>query len=341
MNLLLAFIAVLAAAVAAAQQPVPSHTPGAAPHQPARDVALVNRVPIRDDRLALAVNALLPLEAFHRSVGEEKIAAVRQTALNRLIDEELRYQDGVRRGIVVTPVEVDRRLAALTRQYGGPKSLAQAEQRSGVTRSQLRREVRRALTIEKTFARTVTARCQVRREEAAQFFRDNPDRFLQPEQLHVYAITIGVDPSSAAPRWAEAKAQADEVLASLRRGASFEEMARTHSTDPSKASGGDMGFVHRGSLNEDFEQATRDLPVGQASDVIRTLYGYHIVRVADIRAARRKTFSEVSADLQKDLSARKCTELGDAWTARLRAGAVVEIPGLSPAGESEAHGRTP
>ena len=206
---------------------------------------------------------------------------------------------------------------------------------------QLRQELRRALTITKAYARTVTATCQVGPEEAARFFQDNPDRFVLPEQLHIYAITIGVDPSSPATKWAEARARAEDVLDRLRRGASFETMARTYSTDPSRTNGGDMGFFHRGTLNDDFEKAARELKVGEPSDVIHTIYGYHIVRIADVRPPRRKTFDEVSAELQKDLTARRCTETENGWAARLRAGASVEIAGSSPKGAPVPRGPRP
>jgi peptidyl-prolyl cis-trans isomerase C len=323
-------VAVAAIGAAAAQQASPAHAPDAPRRPGVHDVARVNGVAITDDRLTIAVNALIPLESFHRNVSADKMAALQQKALDGLIDEELRHQDAVRQGITITTAQVDERLAELTRQYGGTRQLDEAERRNGVTMPQLKREIRRALTIQEAFARTVTATCQVGREEAAQFFRDNPDRFVRPEQVHIYAITIGVDPSSTAAKWAEAKARAEDVLGRIRRGASFEKMAQTYSTDPSNTKGGDMGYFHRGTLNDDFEKAASRLKIGQASDVIQTLYGYHIVRVADVRPSERKTFTDVSAELQKDLTARRCTEVENAWAARLRAHANVELVGASP-----------
>lgn len=321
-------ITLAAAGLSAAQQPVSAHTATTLRPVP-REVARVNGVAIKEDRLALAVNALMPMESFHRNVSADKMAALRQKAIDRLIDEELRYQDGVRRGIRVTPADVDGRIAELTAQYGGAQKLALAEQKSGVTVPQLRREITRALTIQQAFARTVTAQCQVTRDEAAKFFHDNPSRFVQPEQLHIFAITIGVDPSSTAARWAEAKSRAEDVLNRIQKGAKFEDLARTYSTDPSKKTGGDMGYFHRGTLNDDFEKAASQLKVGQSSEVIKTLYGFHIVRLGDIRAPRARTFAEVSAELRKDLTTRRCTEMETAWAAKLRAGATVDVTGLS------------
>jgi peptidyl-prolyl cis-trans isomerase C len=253
------------------------------------------------------------------------MAAVRQKALNQLIDEELEFQDGVRRGITVSAAEVNAGVREASRRYGGLRGFDNALRQTGASLPAARREIARTLTIKKTVARVVTAQCQVSRAEAASFFSANPDRFVEPEQLHIYAITIGVDPSSTAEQWSAAKARAEDVRRQLAAGAVFEDLARKYSTDPSKATGGDMGFVHRGSLSDRFEQIAKDLPHGQASDVVETLYGYHIVRVSEVRPPQPKTLAEVGATLQKDLTTTRCTETKDAWVARLRGAATIVL----------------
>ena len=148
---------------------------------------------------------------------------------------------------------------------------------------------------------------------------------MVPEQLHVYAITFGVDPGAPAAAWSDAKAKAGQVLGQIRSGAPFEEMARRHSTDKTRESGGDMGFVHRGSLTDEFEQALRDMKPGGVSPVIQTLYGFHIVRVASIRPPQQKALTEVAAGIRKDLTKQRCAETEAAWTARLRASAAIVL----------------
>jgi parvulin-like peptidyl-prolyl isomerase len=86
-----------------------------------------------------------------------------------------------------------------------------------------------------------------------------------------------------------------------------------------------MGFVHRGSLSDRFEQIAKDLPRGQISDVVETLYGYHIVRVSEVRPPRTLAFAEVRANIQKDLAAARCTDVRDAWVARLRRSATIVV----------------
>jgi len=318
--------------------------PSASGRPPASTVARVNGVPITGDRLQLAINALLPLESFHRQVKPEALAALRQKALQHLVDEELQYQDGVQRGFRVSAVEVEAGFVRLRNRYANARAYQEARRRSGVTLAILRREIRRALTISKVYDDTVTSKCQVGRDEAAAFFAANHGRFVVPEQVHLYTITIGVDPSSPARQWAGAKSRAEDVRRRLERGASFEAMARAYSTDPSRDKGGDLGFVHRGSLIDEVEQAARDLQPGEVSRVVQTLYGYHLIRVAEVRPSQQKSFAEVRVQVQQDLTAKRCAAMHDAWVAGLRAGAAV-VPGDATPGQdtrsARAQGRAP
>lgn len=84
-----------------------------------------------------------------------------------------------------------------------------------------------------------------------------------------------------------------------------------------------MGFFHRGSLTPQFETVAKELPVGRVSGVVETLYGYHLIRVSDIRPSRRLTLAEASERLRKDLTDTRCKEASDAWIGRLRSAATI------------------
>jgi peptidyl-prolyl cis-trans isomerase C len=308
-----------------AQRLAPSHDASGGLHPIVTEVARVSGVALMSDRLEAAMNALLPQQAFHRSVGAKQIADVRKKALNTMIDEELEYQDGVRLGGRVTAADVDAAVVQARKKYPSPQAFDAALRRAGVTMADVRRELGRSLIVEKTLARQVTAKCGVTVDEAARYFADHPDRFVVPEQLHLFAITLNVDPSGGPRQWADTKSRAEDILRRIRAGASFDLMARQYSTDPSRTSGGDMGFMHRGSLNDAFEKAARDQAPGRVSDVIQTLYGYHIVRVAGVKPPGRKAFADVGADVRKELEAKRCEETKTAWIARLRAQSPIVI----------------
>jgi peptidyl-prolyl cis-trans isomerase C len=316
---------VVCAQAASAQQAVASHSPATAPPPAVRVVARVNNAPITSDRVDAALRRLIPFESFHRNVSADTVERLRGKALDGLIDEELRYQDGVRLGLTPSAAEVNAGFKAVVARYPSREAFEQARRASGASTEDVRREVRRTLVIQKAFNRAVTSRCQVSAEDAARFYADNPGRFVVPEQLHVFAITFGVDPGAPARAWSDAKAKAEQVLGQIKSGAPFEEMARKYSTDKTRESGGDMGFVHRGSLTDEFEQALRDVKEGGVTPVIQTLYGFHIVRVASIRPPQRKALADVAVGIRKDLTTQHCAETETAWTARLRASAAIVL----------------
>lgn len=291
---------------ASAQRAVPSHRTAAA-----AEVVRVNGVPLLSDRLDAAVSAILPQESFHRNVSAQRLSELRAQALDTMINEELEYQAGVRSGIRPSAADIDAAVNALRRTFPSAPAFDAALRKAGATMAGARRELARSLTIERAAARQVTAQCSVSAAEARRYFDQNHDRFVIPEQLHVYAITVGVDPSASSTQWSDAKAQAQDLLKQIRGGASFDARAK------------DMGFVHRGSLSDQFDAATRSLPVGQVSDVVQTIYGFHIIRVAEVRPPRAKTFAEVEPTLAADLTIRRCADAKAAWIADLRRNAKV------------------
>lgn len=320
----------LATTISAAQRAVPSHesprTTTPAPAAPAAHaVARVNDAVIMSDRLDAAVAALIPMESFHRNVSDEKRAALKRQALDGLIADELEFQEGQRLGIRVADSDIESAWREMAARYGGERGFAELLRRNGASAQQARGEIVRMLTIRTVLSRAVTATCSVTQDEAARFYEQHPERFVEPEQLHIQAVTVGVDPSSGAAQWSAARERAGEALRHLRDGVPFDRIVAEYSTDGSKASGGDLGFVHRGSLTEQFEAAARQLAVGQPSEVIETLYGYHIIRVLDVRPAQRKSFADVRAALQKDLTATRCDERKTAWVAGLRARSHVTV----------------
>jgi peptidyl-prolyl cis-trans isomerase C len=79
------------------------------------------------------------------------------------------------------------------------------------------------------------------------------------------------------------QALARRLQQELRQGARFEELARRHSTCPSKSSGGDLGWFGTGKMVKEFENAVRKTGIGSTTDPVRTQFGYHIIKVTGKR----------------------------------------------------------
>ncbi len=128
---------------------------------------------------------------------------------------------------------------------------------------------------------------------AQTIYKAEPERFAVPAQTRARHILIkGTEPSSLA--------QAEKLLAELKAGANFEELATANSADPgSAAKGGDLGFFPKGRMVKPFEDALDTLQnPGDLSGVVPSNFGYHIIRLEERQPASTQPFEEVRESLR-------------------------------------------
>ena len=102
--------------------------------------------------------------------------------------------------------------------------------------------------------------------------------------------------------------EAKKVLERLQKRESFEAVAKEVSIDPSKANGGDLGYFTEGQMIPDFEAACFKLEIGQTSGILKTQFGYHIIKLTDKKPSQAKTLSEVSDQVRLRLMDMKKME---------------------------------
>ena len=141
-------------------------------------------------------------------------------------------------------------------------------------------------------------RATVTGQQIERNYNDNIQQYSQPEQLrasHILLKTEGKDEAAV-------KKQAEDLLAQIKKGANFEELAKKHSQDDvSAAKGGDLDFFNKGQMVPEFDQAAFALQPGQMTDLIKTSFGYHIIKVTDKKAATVKTLDEVRPQIEDQL----------------------------------------
>ena len=145
-------------------------------------------------------------------------------------------------------------------------------------------------------------------------YKAEPQRFAVPAQTRARHILIqGTSP--------EARAQAGKLLAELKAGANFEELAKVHSADPgSAAKGGDLGFFPQGRMVKPFEEALETLQKpGDLSGVVQSDFGYHIIRLEERKPASTKPFEEVREQLRAEVTGKAQQDARLKEVERLRA----------------------
>ncbi|HTA60371.1 MAG TPA: peptidylprolyl isomerase, partial [Candidatus Baltobacteraceae bacterium] len=136
-------------------------------------------------------------------------------------------------------------------------------------------------------------------DELKVVYQQNIQQFQVPNRVHVEHILLLTTGKTDA-EVAEIRKKAEDILAQARKkGANFEDLAKKYSEDPgSKAKGGDVGWVLPGQMVPEFEKASFSLNKGDISDLIKTQYGFHIIKVLDKETAHTRTFDEVKDSLR-------------------------------------------
>jgi len=142
------------------------------------------------------------------------------------------------------------------------------------------------------------------------YYEQNTARFGTKEERRASHILITAPASAPAADRAKAKAKAEQLLAEVKKApATFADVARKNSQDPGSAEkGGDLDFVTRGAMVKPFEDAMFALKKGEISDVVETEFGYHIIRLADIKPAVVPPFEQVRATIENEVRAQQATQ---------------------------------
>jgi len=253
----------------------------------------------------------------------------KENLIDKLIERRLLEGALKKEGIQVSAQEQAAKLAEVQAEF------ARAAQQSGVTlddlvkqlgitQKELEESIEQSIAIEKMLIKRGMA--EPAEEDVKRYYDENPAQFNQPEAVHARHILIKVEPGATDETWKEAKKEADKVAKQARaKNANFVELARQHSHGPTKETGGDLGFVPRGTTVEDFEGPLFDLEPGQVSDPVRTPFGWHIIKVEAKRPEGTVPYEEVKDQLSAQFKGQTTRDALESYLADLKSGAKIEI----------------
>jgi peptidyl-prolyl cis-trans isomerase D len=149
------------------------------------------------------------------------------------------------------------------------------------------------------------------------YYDQHREEFRVAEQVKVSHILIKTPLPAAGAKEdekavADARAKAEGVLKEVKAGGDFGKLAEKYSDDPGSAkSGGELGWIGRGRTVPEFEKAAFSLGKGQTSDLIKSSYGFHIIRVEDKQEAHLKSLAEVKTEIQEKVKQQKSTQAAE------------------------------
>ena len=228
----------------------------------------------------------------------------RQQTANKLIERKLMIREARRLGLEPDEGVVSEQLAGYERQYGATDRW-KTEGPAMLAKLRIHFEAESLLEQVDPLLRAVPDPAD---GEVEAYYRDNLEKFTEPEKVRLSVILISVPPSSDEDAWDAAREEAGDIAERIRNGQLFAEAARLHSADSTATNGGDMGYLHTGALNYAVQEAVSQLEVGEmVAEPVTVLEGVVIVKVFDRKDSQVRDLADV-ADRAEGLWAREKAE---------------------------------
>ncbi len=209
----------------------------------------------------------------------------RQKFLDEIIKKEILYQEAVKKGFDKTP--------EFSKKVEDFKKLTLASE---------------------LLEKEIMAKSKVSDQDAKDYYAKHKDEFTTTSQIRASHILVKTED------------EAKKVLQRLKKGEKFEEIAKKESLDKGSAqNGGDLGFFKRGDMVPEFEQAAASLKPGELSGVVKSRYGFHIIKVVDRKTGPVLEFDKVKDMIVQRLSGERQKEAFDKYVEDLKKGYKIEI----------------
>lgn len=297
---------------------------------PSEIIMRINGAAITRDELNTAYSALLPQVSMHTSVSDKRKKSIQKTSLNQIIETMLIYQNAKETKENKVPAkELDSAVADLKKSLPEGQTLKDVLKRSKMTMDELRELLRKDIVIKRFNEQKKAdfknkAAATVSDQYLLDYYNANLKKFSEPEQLRVMVILVKADPSGGQTVWKQALKKAEEARKKLTAGEDFLKVSKEYSEHPNAQNGGDMGWVHKDSLDE-INDAVNALKPGEFSKPVQTMYGYAIARLEGVKPAAQKKFEELNKErLRRELQVKEETNMRSSWLASLKAKAKIE-----------------
>ena len=156
-------------------------------------------------------------------------------------------------------------------------------------------------------------------EEIRRYYDENAAKFAREKQVRAQHILFRVKPDAPKDEVEKIRADAQKILDEAKKGKNFAELAKKYSQDEASAKkGGELGFFSQKQMEQAFSDAAFALKPGEISDLVRTPYGFHIIKSEEIAEARTAPLEEVKGDIERDIKSQGAQDIAYKQARNLR-----------------------
>ncbi len=300
-------------------------------------VAKVNGVEVTSHNVNSEFNRVVKTNPNPIEPEQEKVL------IGRIIDSEvtreLVFQNAKKAGTTFDKKEIEESYQMLRKQFPTEKNWKDALEARGINEEILRHSIEMDLMARKFLEAKVQGKVKITDAQVKNFFEENKERFKRPESYRSQHIFIAYVPAekrmkmklkelkeNAESLREEARKKIDKVVAELKDGGDFGELAKKYSEDAGSAEkGGDLGFVYKGMLDKQYDAAVEKLKPGEISDVVPSPYGFHVIKLNETKPSEMAKFEEVKESVQNHLFTKEAKKIVSSNINVMRKKAKIEV----------------
>lgn len=158
---------------------------------------------------------------------------------------------------------------------------------------------------------SVAAKTTIEEENVQEYYEKNISKYSTPEMRRARHILLKVDGTATEAITEDQRKKAEDILKQAKAGEDFSELAKKYSEGPSKNVGGDLGLFTQGKMTEAFDKKVFSMEVGAISELVKTEFGYHIIKLEEIQEGSKKTLEDVHDEIVKTLQSDGAKKLAD------------------------------
>lgn len=274
-----------------------------------KTVAVVDGIKIKQKEVDVYVDFIIKQDtAGEVASDKEQLKSLEASIIDSLVVIKLLEKYAEDTGITVSREEINEWIESVAGEYSSEREFEKDLKDKGINRSFLENEYKGQMLRSKIFEK-IAEDVTVTDEEVKQYYEDNKDTlFLVPVSVkasHILAMFPWKRNNSEESKEGreEAREKIELVQRKLNNGEDFEELARQYSDDEGTASdGGDLGYISKGQMVEEFDKVLFSLDTGEVSDIVETEYGFHIIKVYDKKEEYIQDFDEVRGSIETYLT---------------------------------------
>ena len=251
---------------------------------------------------------------FHGKIPEKELKQFQRDLAQQMINRTLYVQEAKRRDITPNKEEVSKKIKNLERKKKNDTYWQEHK-------DQMIKVARKGFEVDslvKQLEASVRAAIEPATPEVQNYYKSNEDKFTAPERVKVHLIMLKVDPSASTKEWDDTAKLAGDLAKKIRKGEKFEELARIHSGDDSAASGGDMGYMHKGMMGDNAATVLDKMKIGEVSEPVYLLEGIAVFRLDDREQARVNELPRVQGPAKELLRKEMADKAWKDFTSNLR-----------------------